>query len=71
MSFKKIIFIKCILFLNISLAYAEFEVVEKNANVIESSKAYTINQNVMIAAPGIMALKLLATAGGTLSGSLI
>ena len=38
MSFKKIIFIKCILFLNISLAYAEFEVVEKNVNIIESSK---------------------------------
>ncbi len=38
MSFKKIIFIKCILFLNISLAYAEFEIVEKNANIIESSK---------------------------------
>lgn len=38
MSFKKIIFIKCILFLNISLAYAEFEVIEKNANIIESSK---------------------------------
>ncbi len=35
---KKIIFIKCILFLNISLAYAEFEIVEKNANIIESSK---------------------------------
>ena len=40
MSFKKIIFIKCILFLNISLAYAEFEIVEKSEIEVEVNNNY-------------------------------